>query len=65
MAKKISRNISIDVEEEATELELLMKMADIVRRYDPDILTGYEVHNSSWGYLIERARFKYDFNFCD
>jgi DNA polymerase zeta len=65
MAEKISRNVPIDVEEEATELELLMKMVDIVRYYDPDILTGYEVHNNSWGYLIERARVKYDFNFCD
>jgi DNA polymerase zeta len=65
MAVNISRNVSVDVDEEETELDLLMKMVDIVRRYDPDILTGYEVHNSSWGYLIERARLKYDVNFCD
>ena len=65
MAMKISRSVSVDVDEEGTELDLLMKMVDIVRHYDPDILTGYEVHNSSWGYLIERARLKYDFNFCD
>ena len=65
MAKNISRNVPIDVEEESTELDLLTRMADIVRDYDPDILTGYEVHNSSWGYLIERARIKYDFNLCD
>jgi DNA polymerase zeta len=65
MAMNISRNVSVDVDEEGTELDLLMKMVDIVRHYDPDILTGYEVHNSSWGYLIERARLKYDFNFCD
>jgi DNA polymerase zeta len=64
-AKNIFRYISIDVEEESSELDLLMKMVDIVRHYDPDILTGYEVHNSSWGYLIERARVKYDFNLCD
>jgi DNA polymerase zeta len=64
-AMSISRNVSVDVDEEGTELDLLMKMVDIVRHYDPDILTGYEVHNSSWGYLIERARLKYDFNFCD
>ena len=65
MAQKISRNVSVDVEEESTELDLLTKIVDIVRYYDPDILTGYEVHNSSWGYLIERARFKYDLNLCD
>ena len=41
------------------------RMVDIVRGYDPDILTGYEVHGSSWGYMIERARCKYDYNLCD
>ena len=64
-AKQIGRNARFDVEEEATELDVLTRMVDIVRRYDPDILTGYEVHNSSWGYLIERARVKYDLNYCD
>lgn len=65
LARSISRTVSTDVEEESNELDLLIKMADIVRHYDPDILTGYEVHNSSWGYLIERARTKYDYDLCD
>ena len=65
IAKKFSRTAPIDLEEESAELDLLMKVVDIVRYYDPDILTGYEVHNSSWGYLIERARVMYDFNLCD
>jgi len=65
MAKQISQILPIEVEEELSELELLTRMVDIVRYYDPDILTGYEVHNSSWGYLIERARLKYDLNLCD
>jgi DNA polymerase zeta len=26
-----------------------------VRYYDPDMLTGYEVQNASWGYLVERG----------
>ncbi|KIX97429.1 uncharacterized protein Z520_06881 [Fonsecaea multimorphosa CBS 102226] len=64
-AKRISRNVPYDVEEEPTELDVLTRFVDIVRFYDPDILTGYEVHNSSWGYLIERARVKYDLNYCD
>ncbi|KAL2009094.1 hypothetical protein VTN00DRAFT_7288 [Thermoascus crustaceus] len=55
----------IDVEQEPTELDLITRLVDIVRYHDPDILTGYEVHNSSWGYLIERARRKYDYNLCD
>ena len=64
-AKKIARSVTFDVEAEETELDALTRLVDIVRFYDPDILTGYEVHNSSWGYLIERARVKYDLNLCD
>lgn len=62
---KVARSMSVDFEQEPTELDLITRLVDIVRYYDPDILTGYEVHNSSWGYLIERARYKYDFDLCD
>lgn len=65
IARTISRSVQAAVEEKATELDALTRLVDIVREYDPDILTGYEVHNSSWGYLIERARLKYDLNYCD
>jgi DNA polymerase zeta len=62
---KVTRALSIDIEQEPTELDLINRLVDIVRSHDPDILTGYEVHNSSWGYLIERARHKYDYDLCD
>ena len=65
LARRISQHTGVEVEEERSELELINRMVDIVRSYDPDILTGYEVHGSSWGYLIERTRCKYDFNLCD
>lgn len=65
MAKRITKQTSMDVEEESSELDLITHMVDIVRNYDPDILTGYEVHNGSWGYMIERARLKYDYDLCD
>jgi DNA polymerase zeta len=65
IANGISLDVAVEVEAEITELDVLTRMTDIVRQYDPDILTGYEVHNSSWGYLIERARVKYELNFCD
>ncbi|KAJ9155397.1 DNA polymerase [Pleurostoma richardsiae] len=65
-AQKIRSQISTAlVMEESSELDVMVRMVEIVRTYDPDILTGYEVHGSSWGYLIERARFKYDYNLCD
>ncbi|KAL4791802.1 hypothetical protein BDV19DRAFT_392730 [Aspergillus venezuelensis] len=62
---KISKALKINWEHEPTELDLINRLVDIVRMYDPDIITGYEVHNSSWGYIIERARKKYDFDLCD
>lgn len=65
LAHKISQQVSVEVEEEQSELDLINRMVDIVRSYDPDILTGFEVHGGSWGYMIERARHKYDYNLCD
>ncbi|KAK4692554.1 DNA polymerase zeta, partial [Lecanoromycetidae sp. Uapishka_2] len=64
-AHKFSQQTTVEVEEETSELDLINRMVDIVRAYDPDILTGYEVHNGSWGYMIERARCKYDYDLCD
>ncbi len=65
LAQKMSQHTGVEVEEETSELDLINRMVDIVRGYDPDILTGYEVHSGSWGYMIERARCKYDYNMCD
>ncbi|KAJ5116216.1 hypothetical protein N7456_000564 [Penicillium angulare] len=62
---KVSKALRIDMEYEPTELDLINRLVDIVRYHDPDILTGYEIHNASWGYVIERARKKYDFDICD
>ncbi|KAK3695542.1 hypothetical protein B0T22DRAFT_455554 [Podospora appendiculata] len=65
LAERIRKQTTMDVVEESSELDVMVKMVEVVRVCDPDILTGYEVHGSSWGYLIERARFKYDYNLCD
>ncbi|EME86508.1 uncharacterized protein MYCFIDRAFT_131051 [Pseudocercospora fijiensis CIRAD86] len=64
---QIRRNVGNDTQLdcEDNELDLINRMVDIVRQYDPDILTGFEVHNGSWGYLIERARLQYEFNLPD
>ena len=63
--RKPSTYADVSVEVEETELDLINRMVDIVRDYDPDILTGFEVHNSSWGYIIERARRQYDYDLCE
>ncbi|KAF2397497.1 polymerase zeta subunit [Trichodelitschia bisporula] len=65
IAQLIARQTAVKVDAEENELDLLNRMVDIVHEHDPDILTGYEVHNSSWGYLIERARLKYELNICN
>lgn len=59
----VGNDAQVDAEDD--ELDLLNTMVDIVRALDPDILTGFEVHNNSWGYLIERARLQYEFNLPD
>ncbi|GAM90388.1 hypothetical protein ANO11243_084310 [Dothideomycetidae sp. 11243] len=64
-AEKVRKHTNVEVVHEQDELDLINHMVDIVREFDPDVLTGYEVHNSSWGYLIERARLKYEFNLPD
>ncbi|CAO1623914.1 unnamed protein product [Parajaminaea phylloscopi] len=38
------------------ELDMFNALIDLVRELDPEILVGYEIHNGSWGYVIERAR---------
>ncbi|KAL8708262.1 MAG: hypothetical protein Q9220_006839 [cf. Caloplaca sp. 1 TL-2023] len=65
LGAKIAHCSSAEVEEEDTELDLINRMVDVVREHDPDIITGYEVHGGSWGYIIERARYQYDYNLCD
>jgi DNA polymerase zeta len=62
---KVSKVLAVDAEHEPTELDLINRLVDIVRYYDPDIITGYEAHNASWGYVIERARKKYDFDITE
>ncbi|KAJ8355995.1 hypothetical protein SKAU_G00187890 [Synaphobranchus kaupii] len=37
------------------EKQLFQEICNIMRRFDPDILIGYEVQMRSWGYLLQRA----------
>lgn len=37
-----------------SELDLLHSIVDRVRLFDPDILSGWEVQSSSWGYVSKR-----------
>ncbi|KAJ3332294.1 DNA polymerase zeta [Blyttiomyces sp. JEL0837] len=44
------------VDEVPNERALFDMLIQRVRAFDPDILTGYEIQGSSWGFLIERAK---------
>ena len=50
------RFADVEICVESNEMYMLNSLVDIVRDLDPDILTGYEIHSSSWGYVIERAK---------
>ncbi|OAQ98581.1 hypothetical protein LLEC1_01554 [Akanthomyces lecanii] len=63
--KHMRKACKAEVIEEQSELDLLVRLVDVVKELDPDVLTGYEVHGGSWGFLMERARLKYDYNLCD
>ncbi|KAL1613042.1 DNA polymerase zeta [Paraconiothyrium brasiliense] len=65
IVNQIRKQTSIAVEHEEDELDLINRIVDIVRHFDPDIMAGYEVHNGSWGYLIERARLKFEYDLCN
>lgn len=38
------------------ELELINKIVDFIVDFDPDVILGWDVQRSSWGYLEERAQ---------
>jgi len=65
LTDRVKKQVNVEIEHETEELDLINHMVDIVREFDPDVLAGYEVHNSSWGYLMERARLKYEFDLPD
>lgn len=39
-----------------SELDLLMELVKLIRKWDPDIFAGYEIEMSSWGYIIQRSQ---------
>ncbi|GAV08433.1 hypothetical protein RvY_18121-1 [Ramazzottius varieornatus] len=45
----------VDIEYVASEVQLINSFIAVVQRWDPDIVLGYEIQLSSWGYLIERG----------
>ena len=44
------------------ERSLFDALVELVQCLDPDILSGFEIHASSWGYVIKRASAAFDFD---
>jgi DNA polymerase elongation subunit (family B) len=38
-----------------SEDEIFHELVQLVRKWDPDILVGYDVQKWSWGYIFDRA----------
>ncbi|XP_048520386.1 DNA polymerase zeta catalytic subunit-like [Dendroctonus ponderosae] len=38
-----------------SEEALIYKFVNLVKKWDPDVLAGYEIEMLSWGYIVERA----------
>jgi DNA polymerase I len=46
------------VAEGEDDSRLLADFTALVRKFDPDIIAGYESNNTGWPYLIERCKFR-------
>lgn len=43
-----------------SEILMFQKLINLINYFDPDILSGYEIHTLSWGYLIDRMTLAYN-----
>uniref|UniRef100_A0A0A9YUF5 DNA polymerase n=1 Tax=Lygus hesperus TaxID=30085 RepID=A0A0A9YUF5_LYGHE len=50
-----SHDDSYTVDLVSSEKDMYLRFISILHRHDPDILAGYEIEMSSWGYLIHRG----------
>lgn len=58
----ISSLLGVSIETFPNEQTMVECFLSRVDKFDPDILCGYEINASSWGYLVERFREVYDVN---
>lgn len=63
--KKYQSACKFSIEMAEDELELINLLTEVVREYDPDILGGFEVNSSSWGYVIDRGKKGHDIDLCN
>ncbi|ODQ66790.1 hypothetical protein NADFUDRAFT_8577, partial [Nadsonia fulvescens var. elongata DSM 6958] len=63
--KRLKSLVNWDVQVERSENDMIIALIDLVRDLDPDILTGFEIHGSSWGYIIDRGKTHFEFEMCN
>ncbi|GFO03605.1 DNA polymerase zeta catalytic subunit-like [Plakobranchus ocellatus] len=55
LLEKCSISGDVEVTYVKDEMHLLGTLIDLVIRFDPDILVGFEIQMLSWGFLLQRA----------
>lgn len=48
-----------------SEFDMFDALTDLILLFDPDILSGFEVHMSSWGYIVDRCSQIHKFNILE
>ncbi|ODQ77801.1 hypothetical protein BABINDRAFT_66385 [Babjeviella inositovora NRRL Y-12698] len=61
---RLSKLTGVSILSFPDEVAMVNKLLWLVLRFDPDILTGYELHAKSWGYLVDRFQEVYDTDIC-
>lgn len=61
-AKRLNTLLTANASVFRTEREMIEQFTSLVDYYDPDILSGFEVNSSSWGFLCERFQTAYNIN---
>ena len=54
---KIEPIEGITLEEFDSEIELIKGFINIIRKTDPDVITGYNINSFDWNYINERVKF--------
>lgn len=61
---KISNETELSITRYDSEYEMLIGLVSLVEYLDPDILVGFELHSLSWGFILERAKYKFKIDLC-
>ncbi|GAV28825.1 hypothetical protein PMKS-002302 [Pichia membranifaciens] len=61
---KVSNETDQSITRYESEYEMIIGLVSLVEYLDPDILVGFELHSLSWGFILERAKHKFNIDLC-